>query len=144
VLGFSHRRKILHGAVLPYHALIHVAGHGLQLVGWGRSVAMGQRIRTVPARYRAWYPPEVQRQRPASPATDLFLAARCLVYLAGGDPVTNRMPEAVPTPMQRFLQTCLLESPSMRPDDAWKLMEEFDELLCALYGPPKFHELTLA
>ncbi|HEY7314896.1 MAG TPA: hypothetical protein VH643_36455 [Gemmataceae bacterium] len=143
VLGFSHRQKIIHGAVLPCHALIHVAGHGLQLVGWGRSVAVGQRLRTVPARYQDWYPAEVQHQWPASPATDLFLAARCLVYLAGGDPVTNRMPEAVPPPMRRFLKTCLLESPSMRPDDAWALMEDFDELLHALYGPPKFHELTL-
>jgi hypothetical protein len=143
VLGFSHRQNILHGAVLPCHALIHAAGHGLQLVGWGRSVAVGRRIRTVPARYQDWYPPEVQQQRPAGPATDLFLAARCLVYLAGGDPVTNWMPEAVPPPMQRFLKTCLLESASMRPDDAWALMEDFDKLLHALYGPPKFHELTL-
>lgn len=143
VLGFSHRRNILHGAVLPCHALIHAAGHGLKLVGWGRSVAVGQRIRTVPARYQDWYPAEVQHQRPARPATDLFLAARCLVYLAGGDPATNWMPEAVPPPMRRFLTMCLLESASMRPDDAWALMEDFDELLHALYGPPKFHELTL-
>lgn len=143
VLGFSHRQNIIHGAVLPCHVSIHAAGHGLQLAGWGRSVAVGQRIRTVPARYRDWYPAEVQHQRPARPATDLFLAARCLVYLAGGDPATNRMPEAVPPPMQRFLQTCLLESASMRPDDAWALIEDFDELLYALYGPPHFHELTL-
>jgi serine/threonine protein kinase len=143
VLGFIHRQNLLHGAVLPCHALIHAAGHGLQLIGWGGSVAVGQRIRNVPARYQEWYPPEVQNQRPASPATDLFLAARCLIYLAGGDPVTNRMPDAVPLPMQRFLKTCLLDSVAMRPDDAWALMEEFDDLLYALYGPPKFHELTL-
>jgi serine/threonine protein kinase len=143
VLGFCHRQNIIHGAVLPCHALIHAASHGFQLVGWGQSVAIGQRIRTVPAPYHDWYPAEVQHQGPASPATDLFLAVRCLVYLAGGDPVTNRMPEAVPAPMQRFLKTCLLESASMRPDDAWTLMEEFDELLHMLYGPPKFHELTL-
>ncbi len=143
VLGFVHRQSLLHGAILPCHALIHAAGHGLQLVGWGGSVAVGQCIRNVPARYRDWYPSEVQHQRPASPATDLFLAARCLIYLAGGDPVTNWMPDAVPPPMQRFLKTCLLESVAMRPNDAWALMEEFDDLLYELYGPPKFHELTL-
>src|SRR5262249_1412891 len=75
VLGFSHRQNRIHGAVLPCHALIHAAGHGLQLVGWGQSVTAGQRIRSVPARYRDWYPAEVQHQRPAGPATDLFLAA---------------------------------------------------------------------
>ena len=31
----------------------------------------------------------------------------------------------------------------MRPDDAWELLDEFDELLRQLYGPPKFHELTM-
>jgi hypothetical protein len=143
VLGFSHHQNIIHGAVLPCHVMIHAPGHGLQLVGWGRSALVGQRIGTVPARYRVWYPAEAQHHRPARPATDLFLAARCLVYLAGGDPVTNRMPEAVPPPMRRFLKTCLLESASMRPHDAWALLEDFDELLHRLYGPPRFHELTL-
>jgi hypothetical protein len=143
VLGFSHRQNVIHGAVLPCHALIHAAGHGLQLVGWGQSVRVGQRIRTVPPRYQDWYPAEVQHHLAASPATDLFLAARCLIYLAGGDPVTSRMPEAVPPPMQRFLKTCLLESAAMRPDDAWAIMEDFDKLLHGLYGPPRFHELTM-
>jgi len=143
VLGFCHRQNIIHGAVLPCHALIHAAGHGLQLVGWGQSVAAGLRIGSVPARYWDWYPTEVLHRRPASPATDLFLAARCLVYLAGGDPLTNRLPEIVPLPMRQFLGTCLLESARMRPDDAWALMEDFDELLEKLYGPPAFHELTM-
>ena len=40
----------------------------VQLVGWGQNVAAGQRIRTVPARYKDWYPAEVQHKRPASPA----------------------------------------------------------------------------
>jgi hypothetical protein len=83
----------------------------------------------------------VQKQ-PASPATDVFLAARCLIYLAGGDPVANRMPDTVPAPMQRFVKACLLEGPKMRPE-AWKLLDELDELLRRLYGPPKFHELTM-
>jgi hypothetical protein len=85
----------------------------------------------------------VLREQPAGPATDLFLAARCLVYLAGGDPVTNWMPDAVPQPMRQFIASCLLESARMRPDDAWALLEDFAELLQRLYGSPQFHELTL-
>ena len=49
----------------------------------------------------------------------------------------------MPPPMRRFVQTCLLESAAMRPDDAWALIDDFDDLLRALYGPPRFHELTL-
>jgi hypothetical protein len=143
VLGFCHRHGTLHGAVLPCHALIHAANHGLVLVGWGQSVEAGRPVRTLAPRYRDWYPPEVLRRRPASASADLFLAARCVVYLAGGDPVRNRVPEAVPAPMRQFLAGCLPEGPRMRPDDAWGLLEEFDELLYRLYGPPKFHTLTM-
>jgi len=115
----------------------------LRLVGWGHSVPTGRRLGIVPIRYCDWYPVEVRRHRPVGPSTDLFLAARCVVYLAGGDPLTDRMPDAVPPPMRRFFRTCLLESPAMRPDDAWALMDDFDKLLRALYGPPKFHQLSL-
>src|SRR5207248_2026999 len=134
---------VIHGAVLPCHVLVNAPSHGLQLIGWGQSVARSHRIKTIPTRYKDWYPSEVLKKQPAGPATDLFLAARCLVYLAGGDPVANWMPEAVPRPLRRFLAACLLESARMRPDDALALLDDFDELLRGLYGPPKFLELTL-
>jgi hypothetical protein len=143
VLGFSHHQGAIHGAVLPCHVMVQAASHGLRLVGWGQSVVKGRAIKTISTRYRDWYPSEVLRKQPAGPATDLFLAARCLVYLAGGDPVTNWMPEAVPQPMRQFIASCLLESARMRPDDAWALLEDFAELLQRLYGSPQFHELTL-
>src|SRR5262249_18828553 len=69
VLGFSHRQNIIHGAVLPCHALIHAAGHGLQLVGWGRSVAVGPCLRTGPPRYKESDPPAVQHPRRPRPGT---------------------------------------------------------------------------
>src|SRR5437868_1532733 len=81
--------------------------------------------RSLAPRYRDWYPPEVRKQQAAAPATDLFLAARCLVYLAGGDPVRDRMPDTVPAPLRRFVRACLLEGVGMRPDDIWKLQDEF-------------------
>lgn len=143
VLGFCHRRNIVHGAVLPCHALVDAKSHGLRLVGWGQSVVAGRPLRGATARYRDWYPVEVNGRQPATAATDLFLAARCVVYLAGGDPLTGRMPDTVPPPIRRFIGTCLLESPRMRPDDAWTLLEDFERLLRSVYGPPKFHELTV-
>ena len=116
-------------AILPAHVLIHAASHGLQLIGWGHSVEAGRRITTISTRFRDWYPPEVLRRQDVGPATDLFLAARCVVYLFGGDPLANKMPDSVPAAMQRFFNACLLEGPRMRPEDAWTLQEEFDALV---------------
>jgi hypothetical protein len=143
VLGFCHSQGVLHAAVLPCHVLLHPEGHGLRLVGWGQSVAAGRLVHTVPTRYRDWYPPEVRGKKPAAPATDVFLAARCLIYLAGGDPVADRMPGAASEPMRRFVRACLLEGVRMRPGDAWALQDEFAGLLRRLYGPPKFHHLDM-
>jgi hypothetical protein len=142
VLGFCHRRGVVHGAVLPCHVLVHAAGHGLRLVGWGGAVAAGRRVGTRAARYLGWYPPEVREQRPATAATDLFLAARCMAYLAGGDPVAGVFSDAVPAPMRSFFASCLLPGQRMRPDDAWALFDEFAGVLHRLYGPPRFHPLT--
>jgi hypothetical protein len=144
VVGFAHRHGWMHGAVLPSHVLIQPEEHGVVLVGWGHAVVHGEHVRTISAPFRDWYPVEVMEKRPALPATDIFLAAKCVVYLAGGDPATGHMPDAVPSAMQQFIRSCLLEGPRMRPDDAWKLLDEFDELLRALYGPPKFHHLSMS
>jgi hypothetical protein len=143
ILGFCHLQRRVHGGVLPDHVLIHAGNHGLQLVDWETSVAIGRSIPALSTRYHHWYPREVLHQQPASPGTDLLLAARCVIYLAGGDPVRNRMPDAVPAPMRRFVMSCLLEHAGMRPHDAWLLQDEFDGLLHQLYGPPQFHELTM-
>jgi hypothetical protein len=143
VLGFVHRQEAIHAAVLPCHVLLEAANHGLRLVGWGQSVELGQPIAATASPYAGWYPREVLEREAAGPATDIYMAAKCVVYLAGGDVPRNRMPDSVPTEMRRFIRTCLFDGIQMRPDDAWALLDEFDELLQRLYGPPRFHELTL-
>ena len=142
-LGFAHRCGLVHGAVLPPHVLVHAEGHGLKLVGWAHTVETGQCLLTGSARFGDWYPPEVRRKESAGPATDICLAARCLVYLAGGDPVSDRMPDSLPRAMGGFLRSCLLEGPRMRPDDAWGLLDEFDAMLRDLYGAPKYQRLEM-
>jgi hypothetical protein len=143
IVGFAQQNNIVHAAVLPSHVLVNPETHGLQLVGWGHSVDGGEQVKTISAKYRDWYPVEVLKKKPAGGVTDLFMAAKCMVYLAGGDLGTNRMPDAIPPKMQRFIKSCLLEGSAMRPGDTWKLLEDFEILLKEVYGPPKFHELLM-
>ena len=143
VIGFAQTCGLVHGAVLPPHVMLHAENHGLQLLDWIHAVRAGNVLTLIPTAYRDWYPSEVLRREPVGPATDIFLAAKCLIYVAGGDPIAGRWPDTVPLEMQRFVDTCLFAAPRMRPQNAWDLHEDFDELLVRLFGTPKYHRLVM-
>lgn len=144
IAGFAQMCGLVHGAILPPHVMLHARNHGVQLLDWIHAVRIGDRLTFLPTAYRDWYPSEALQREGIGPASDILLAAKCLIYLAGGDPVAQRWPDTVPTEMQRFLDTCLFASQRMRPQNAWKLHEEFDELLVRLFGPPKYHQLLMS
>ncbi|MFE1176517.1 molecular chaperone DnaJ [Streptomyces sp. NPDC058773] len=133
-LGWAHRAGRVHGAVLPEHVLIHPGLHGLVLVDWCYSTAVGDRVPALVERHRAAYPPEVTGRRPATEATDIHLASHTIAALMG---------ERAPRPMRAFLRGCTLPSESRRPHDAWQLLAELDALLDRLYGPRTFRPFTM-
>src|SRR5205814_3713023 len=161
-LGYAHRAGVVHGAVLPEHILIHPDEHGLVLVDWCYSVtahdtpggltepsdrgegtasgdpggvtAAGEPVPAMVARHRDRYPPEVPARRPATTATDIYLATGCMRELMGA--------RAHPA-LLRFAAGCTLPEPPQRPKDAWRLLAELDELLEDLYGPRKFRPFTV-
>lgn len=152
-IGFAHKAGVIHGAVLPTHCMLYPGmegqkdnkAHALMLVGWGHSVTGKDPIvKTISTRWRDWYPPEVLDKKGVYPATDIYMAARCMVYLAGGDPLAKTIPDAIPKQMATFLRSLLIEGVKMRPDKAWDLHEDFSDLLKKLYGPPKFHDLSMS
>ena len=142
-LWFAHQQNLVHGAVLPPNLHVSLEDHGLILDDWALAVEPGEALTAISNLYAAWYPIETRRRAPATPATDLFLATRCLVYLLGGDPVTGQLPPSIPAPFHRFVTGCLLPSPVYRPQDAGALREEFGELLQSLYGPRTFRPLAM-
>ncbi|WP_018348854.1 protein kinase domain-containing protein [Longispora albida] len=134
-LGYAHRAGVVHGAVLPEHILIHPAEHGLMLVDWCYSVTtQDSPVPAMVARHRDMYPPEVPARQPATPATDIYLATACMRALMGS--------RAHPR-LARFADGCTLPQPRRRPQDAWRLLTEFDELLENLYGPRTFRPFTV-
>jgi hypothetical protein len=139
-LSHAHEREVIHGAVLPIHVLIHPAAHGLLLVDWCSSVQQpgltGRHIPAIDAEYAAWYPSSVLAKVPPTPAVDLEMGLRCMVYLLGGDPLTAALPPRVPTPIQTYLQAALRSSPVE--SDAGQLYRDFADLLAAHWGRRRF------
>jgi hypothetical protein len=133
-IGLAHRAGVVHGAVVPDNVLVEPSDHGLVLVNWCYAVAVSGTVPALVRRYRSWYPPEVVRRGGATPGSDIYLATRCMVALMG---------EAAPPALGRFARGCLLPSSAARPDDAWRLLAELDEVLGALYGPRRFRPFVM-
>ncbi|WP_433218426.1 serine/threonine protein kinase [Dactylosporangium sp. CS-047395] len=132
-LGLAHRAGVVHGAVVPQHVLIEPSDHGVILVDWCYSVSTpGERIPAIVPGFD--YPSEVLSRGTPGAYTDIAMAASVMAGLMG-----DRAPKA----LRRFADGCRLASPRQRPDDAWKLLGELDELLHRLYGPRKFRPFSL-
>ncbi|BCJ59249.1 serine/threonine protein kinase [Micromonospora endophytica] len=133
-LGLAHRAGVVHGAVLPPHVLIEPHEHGVVLVDWCLSAETGGVVPALVPGYEQWYPVEVTDRRPCGPGTDIAMAAHCMTWLMGA---------AAPRELLAFAQGCRQRPLSARPDDAWRLLGELDEVLHRLYGPRTFRPFTL-
>jgi hypothetical protein len=132
-LDFVHRQGIVHGAILPAHVLIHPTTHGAKIVDWCYAVEAGAPIKAIVKAYRDSYAPEVLVKKPATSATDIYMLVLQM----------RRLMKNPPEAMDRFMRGCLLAAPSHRPQDAWALHEELDELLLRLVGKRKYRPLAM-
>jgi hypothetical protein len=57
--------------------------------------------------------------------------------------MTYLMGDRAPRPLRAFAGGCTQHALHRRPDDAWRLLSELDELLERLYGRRKFRPFTL-
>jgi serine/threonine protein kinase len=142
-IGFAHTKGVVHGAVLPTHVLVHPTDHGAKIIDWSYSPGLGEPIRVMNSDYQEFYPPEVLAKKPATSATDIYMAAKCAVALVGGNVASGRMPDSVPPQLRAFFQGCLLLAPAQRPNNAWDLHKEFDELLKRVVGKSAYRPLKM-
>ncbi len=146
-LGFAHVNGVVHGAVLPTHVLIHPEKHGLVLVDWSYAVhnpeTSGERVRVASNEYEQYYPSEVKAEEVPTSTLDIYMGARCMVYLLGGDPATGNLPTTVPKAIRAFFKGCTLLGPIQRPSDAWGLKKEFDELIGRLWGERRYRPFAI-
>jgi hypothetical protein len=146
ILGFAHLHGVVHAAVLPMHVLIEPRGHKLLLIDWCCAAHepwnRPEPVTILGGAYLAWYKREGALRRPPTPALDVALAARSMVELLGGDAVRAEFPAAIDPALQRYFTRCLAGGSGARAD-AWKLLDDFDRLIAALWGPRTYCPLDL-
>ena len=143
ILGKTHNCGVVHGAVLPNHMLVDLSDHNGKLIDWCYARPIGKSIKAISPAYKSCYPPEVISKQAAGPATDIYMAAMTFLALLGGDVPTKQLPQTTPKAMVTFIQSCLIQSPHRRPNDAWELFDTFQEILGHLYGAPTFRPFKM-
>jgi hypothetical protein len=146
VLGFVHAHGVVHRAVLPPHVLVEPREHKLVLVGWCSAASAGARpsLDLIAGGHRDWYRRSGATRDPvAAPALDIALAARSAIELLGGDPVRATFPPALDPALQRYFARCLGVDGGGAAAHPWRLLDDFDRLIEALWGPRTFREFTL-
>jgi serine/threonine protein kinase len=154
LLNWVHSTGVIHGAVLPPHIMFFPDNtrvsnkdprkHSIKLVDWCYAVRpnrVNQLSAWCPA-YRDFYPPEVLARTFVGPNTDMYMAAKCLLYLAGGDVKTNTFPSEIPFRIVSHLSEFLRLDISTRPDPQ-SYHGKFHNVLEEVYGAPSFHEFNL-
>lgn len=146
-LGYVNRQGVIHGGLVPTNVIIRAEDHAAKIIGWNASVVDPIRtfdhVRLMNNDFIEFYPPEILEKEPPNPAADVFMAAKCMVYVLGGDVKTDRMPDEVPDYLQNFLKSCLILNPYQRPNDAWQLRDEFSQFMRDHYGPPRYHPFRM-
>jgi len=94
----------------------------------------GQGFKALNATYS---PPEVAERKPPLPASDLYSLGKCMIFAAGGDPTTRRLPE-MDERLGRFLRFMTLDSALGRPQDAWQTYMQVERLREQLWGAHTF------
>ncbi len=144
VLGYAHSVGIVHGAINPETVRIRPSNHNALVTGWGNAVyrpaVTGERIITVGGAYEA---PEVGAHGNVGPWTDIYSLGKTVIWLLGGNPVANTMPDSVEPKLKAFILNMVRAHPQARPQDAWKLYEAQNTLKDSLW-PRRFVHLDLA
>ncbi len=143
VLGFVHRAGIMHGAALPAYIQIEPVEHKLALIGFGFSAREGEALRAISQPYAAWYPPEVFAKQAPTPALDLQLAARTMLYLIGADPLGEPIHRLLDPELSMYFRQFYADDPQQRPQDAWQALAEFDAIIEALWGARTFRPFSM-
>lgn len=118
VLDLFHELGRVHCAVLPEHILVPPTKGAVTLIDYCYATMRGAKLRTFCPSAQPYYPPEVLRGRPVSPATDIYMATACLNTMLGAQ---DGVAWAAPPDLRKFISDTL----QRRPESA---MHQYAEL----------------
>ncbi|MBM3261719.1 serine/threonine protein kinase [Candidatus Kaiserbacteria bacterium] len=134
LLGYMHSIGVIHGHIDPDRIRIRPYNHNALLTGWQHAIyrpaTTGERTAPLGGVFEA---PEIGESNLVGPAADIYSLGKTLIWLIGGDPVTNEMPDRVEPKLRQFLLNMVPKNPRARPHDAWQLFKAQKRLKDSLW-----------
>ncbi|MBP9757542.1 MAG: hypothetical protein KBD06_02990 [Candidatus Pacebacteria bacterium] len=134
LMWYYHSLGIVHGRIDPERIRIRPYNHNALLTGWGHAVfkpaITGQRFTPLGGEFEA---PEIAGGGSIGPWTDIYSLGKSLIWLIGGNPITNEMPDRVEPKIRQFLVNMVRKSPKGRPHDARQLYDAQERLKDGLW-----------
>ena len=133
-MGYVHSQGIVHGGLCPNNVWIIPGPHNIIVGGWGHAVQN-------PAQTGGWIEetselfsaPEAKERGEIGPWSDIFSIGKLMIWILGGNPAENEIPDEVEEPLRKFLLMMVTERASSRPDNAWQLYEEENRIKDGLW-----------
>jgi len=144
LLWYVHSLGMVHGRIAPSRIRIRPSNHNALLTGWSHAVhrpaVTGERVVSEGGVFEA---PEVSGAEALGPWTDIYGLGKTLIWLIGGDPITNEIPNNVEQKIKLFLLNMVRTNPKSRPHDAKQLYEAQNRIKDSLWER-RFMHLNLA
>ncbi|MBP9669243.1 MAG: protein kinase family protein [Candidatus Pacebacteria bacterium] len=134
LMWYYHTLGIIHGNIAPDKIRIRPSNHTVFLTGWRKAVfrpaITGERITASGGIFEA---PEVRDSGEVGPWTDIYCLGKTLIWLVGGDPYSDEMPDSVEPKIRQFLRNMVWKHPKRRPHDAKQLYDAQNRLKDSLW-----------
>ena len=135
ILGAIHGLGLVHGNVIPSNFLICPENHNGKLIDFTNTVKIGQKAKFINGDHLYFYPPEMRDKRELTPASDIYMAAKCMLELLGN--VGN-----VPEKILNFLHACTIDNPHRRLNNSLDIHRDFGDTIDKIWTR-EFHKFEM-
>ncbi len=145
IMSWYRHSDLVHGAILPEHLIIHPADHTMMVIGWNLAVRDGERLLGMSIPNEGYYPEEAANDK-VNHATDLAMACRTLIAVAGGNPANGSLPASFPEAMAKILvdHARYPKNPTVGLATlAHVLLDRWKKIISAEYGARKYVEFKM-
>ena len=141
-VGYLHSNYIVHSNLIPENIIINKDNHNVSISGFSFHIAEANKGKNFyKIKNEDFSAPEVSKDEPVFPQSDIYMLGKLAIYMLGGDLKTTGMPINIDVRIRSFIRKMVEEDKKKRSNDAWKLWDEWREIRRNVYGDAKFKQI---